>query len=205
MPTMFFSANVKITPVTTQRSPLLQWPATTDEWLKLMKEIYKNGNWTLPGQVESLEIKIAKIAGSNGEAATVHCECSTVAHAHRYKSPPIFSYVGVSKLSSKWCFQWIIPYNCIMGTCTSFRAKGIHDKWYPGWARPGLGNAQIQSKVDTEFSDSIESELCQNQVESGAARPRAESDSTCSSEIMIPICDNFTQDQRSDREEVYVV
>lgn len=74
-----------------------------------------------------------------------------------------------------------------------FSSKRYPRQMVPRLGEPGLGNAQIQSKVDTEFSDSIESELCQNQVESGAARPRAESDSTCSSEIMIPICDNLTK------------
>lgn len=81
-----------------------------------------------------------------------------------------------------------------MSTCTSFRAKGIHDKSYPGWARPGLGNAQIQN---TEFSDLMESGLCQNQVKSGAARPGAESDSTCSSETMIPIYNNFAKTKKA--------
>lgn len=51
-----------------------------------------------------------------------------------------------------------------------------------------LGNAQIQIKVNTEFSDLIESGLCQNQVKSAAARPGAESDET-----MIPICDKFAK------------
>lgn len=60
-----------------------------------------------------------------------------------------------------------------------------------GWAWLGLGNAQVQSEVDTELLDLIEDELCQNQVESGAARFRAGSESTCSSETMGPPCDGY--------------
>ena len=34
--------------------------------------------------------------------------------------------------------------------------KGSHDTWYRGWARPGLGNADIQVNADAGFLDLVE-------------------------------------------------
>lgn len=66
-----------------------------------------------------------------------------------------------------------------------FILRGSHDKWYPKWARPGVGDANIQAKVDAGFLRLVEEELCKYQVSSGMARPRACSESTTSSEMTL--------------------
>ena len=69
---------------------------------------------------------------------------------------------------------------------TTYRTRGTHDKWYWGWSRPGLGEAAVQVKVDAGFLDLVEGELCKHQINSNMARSRAISDSSNSSEKMLP-------------------
>lgn len=55
-----------------------------------------------------------------------------------------------------------------------------------GWARPGLGKAANQGKVDAVFLDFVEEELCKYQLGKRMARNSGASDSSGSREPMLP-------------------
>ena len=91
-----------------------------------------------------------------------------VAHLHKYAVFQAFSYIGVSKLSCKACQYWMEAFNNTMST--KFRTNGLLDKWYGGWARPGLGELANQGKVDAMFLAFVEGELCKHQLGKRMAR-----------------------------------
>ena len=76
----------------------------------------------------------------------MHCECALVSSLESSGLPPVFSYVGVSKLSCKQCHNWLKSYNSVTGK--RFRTRGLHDRFFPGWARPALEHDDTQANVD---------------------------------------------------------
>ena len=91
---------------------------------------------------------------------TIHCECALVAFIHNNKEhSPVFSYIGISKLSCKPCHNWIQVYNEEPNR-PSYYTKGCHDKWYPGWKSPSLIQTQTQRRVDERFVDRTQKDLC---------------------------------------------
>ena len=126
------------------------------------------------------ELKMKLRAEKCGLAAIIHCECAMVAYLHKYAAFQAFSYIGVSKLSYKACHYWMEAFNSAMST--KFRTRGSHDKWYGGWASPGLGESANQRKVDAVFLAFLEGELCKHQLEKRMARMSGASDSSGSHE-----------------------
>lgn len=130
------------------------------------------------------EQKMKSRASKCGVAATIHCECAMVAYLYQNAAFQAFSYIGVSKLCCKACHYWIEAFNCTMSTI--FRTRGSHDKWYGGWARPGLSKAANQGKVDAMFLAFVDGELCKHQLGKRMARKCGASDSSGSHETMVP-------------------
>lgn len=130
------------------------------------------------------ELHMAKRATRYEVAVRMHCEYAIVAYLHHHSTLPAFSYIGVSRLSCKPCYYWIKAFNKTMKT--RFRTKGCHDKWYGGWARPGLGEPNHQAKIDAKFLSFVEGELVRYQIGAGMIRERSSSESSTSSEPMIP-------------------
>lgn len=170
MHSTFFSTEIRVTPVEKKRPALLQWPSNKPEWMDLLSTIYiKRGCERESGQMAiSCEQNLAERVIEHGRAETVHCECAIVAYLHPHSSSPALSYIGVSKYSCKPSYNWMKAYNDTAGTI--FRTKGTNNKWFKGWARPGLGKAEFQEKVDARFLDMVENELCIAQIELGMAR-----------------------------------
>lgn len=170
MRSTFFSTDITITSVEKKCPALLKWPSDEQEWTDLLSTIYmKQDPECETGQKAiSSKRKVAERATNYGRAATIHCECAVVAYLHRRSSSPAFSYIGVSKLSCKPSYNWIKAYNQIAGT--TFRTKGANNKWYKGWARPGFDKAEFQDKIDAEFLELVENELCMRQINLGMAR-----------------------------------
>lgn len=132
------------------------------------------------------EEKMKSRATKCGVAKTIHCECGMVAYLYQYADLQAVSYIGVSKLCCKACHYWIESLNRTLST--RFRTRGSHDKWYGGWARPGLGNAANQDKVEALFLDFVEGELCKYQLGKRMARKSGASDSSGSHESMVQTC-----------------
>lgn len=185
MRSSFFSSDIIVTSAIKKQLPVSSWPSQKRDWLKLLRTIYhKRALRREEGEdVKEMEAEVADRAMENGKATTIHCECAVVAFLQRYAPYLAFSYIGVSKLSCKACHYWMKAFNDNMGT--TFRTRGTHDKWYGGWARPGLDEADVQSEVDAKFLHYVEDELCLHQVGSGMARSRAFSDSSDSSKIFM--------------------
>jgi len=67
-----------------------------------------------------------------------------------WKSVPVFSYLGVSKLSCSACQMWIDAYNERGGP--KFYTRGSHGKWYWPWAIPRLEEQDISGKMVDRIS-----------------------------------------------------
>lgn len=173
MRSLFFSMEIKVTSVEKNRPVLLKWPSNKPEWMNLLSTIYiKRGLERETGQrAINSERNLAEKAIKHERAETVHCECAVVAYLHPYSSSPAFFYIGVSKSPCKPSYYWMKAYNDTAGTI--FRTKGANNKWYKGWARPGLGQAEFQEKVDAKFRKMVENELCMGQMDLGLARRSA--------------------------------
>ena len=107
-----------------------------------------------------------------------------VAYLHQCGSSKVYFYIGVPKLTCKPCYNWIKAFNETAGT--TFCTKGSLDKWYKGWARLGLGKAELQEAVDAEFLELVENELCAGQTNLKMARRLSLSESSDSREPMVP-------------------
>lgn len=175
---LFFSAEIRVTYVDKNRPALLKWPSSKLEWLNLLSTIYfKRGveRETAQKAIYS-EQNLVERAIEQGRAETVHCECAVIAYIHPYSpSSPAFFYIGVSKSPCKPSIDWMSAYNDSAGTI--FRTRGCNNKWYKGWARPGLSQEEFQQKVDARFREIVGNELCLGQVDFGLARSRSAFDS----------------------------
>ena len=74
-----------------------------------------------------------------------------------WESIPVFSYLGVSKLSCSACKVWIDIYN-LWGE-VKYYTRGSHGKWYWPWGLPHLGQAQLSECMVQEIG-SIYREHC---------------------------------------------
>lgn len=182
----FFSSDVTVISAEKKRSTLLSWHTKTQKWEDLLGSIYSKYELKrVVGQkLRNKELKMANRATRYKVAARIHCECGIVTYLHQFSAFPAFSYIGVSKLSCKPCYYWIKAFNKTMNT--RFRIKGCHDKWYGRWARPELGKPNNQAKVDAKFLSFVEGELCRYLIGAGIIRERSSSESSTSSEPMIP-------------------
>lgn len=174
MRSLFFSTEIRVTSVEKNRPALLKWPSSKPEWMNFVSTIYiKRGIERETGQIAVCSERIlAEKAIKHGRAETVHCECAVIAYLHPYSpSFPAFFYIGVSKSPCKPSYNWIKAYNDTAGTI--FRTRGTNDKWYKGWARPGLGQVEFQEKVDARFQEIVENEFCLGQMDLGLARSRS--------------------------------
>ena len=181
----FFSSKITVIPAEETRTSVPSWPSNKREWGDLLGSIYdKHGlmRGSASG-VAKAEQKMKSRAEKCGVAAIIHCECAMVAYLHKYAAFQAFSYIGVSKLSYKACHYWMEAFNSAMST--KFRTRGSHDKWYGGWARPGLEESPNQGKVDAVFLAFVEGELCKHQLDKRMARLSGASDSSGSNEPII--------------------
>ena len=74
-----------------------------------------------------------------------------------WETVPIFSYLGVSKLSCSACKLWIEAYN--QQERVKYYTRGSHGKWYWPWGLPQLDQAQL-SKCMVEKIGTIYREHC---------------------------------------------
>lgn len=185
MRSSFFLSKITVISAEKKHPFALSWPSKR-EWGNLLGSIYdKHGLTRESGSdVTKAEQKMKLRAIKCGIAATIHCECAMVAYLYQNAAFQAFSYIGVSKLCCKACHYWIEAFNCTMST--TFRTRGSHDKWYGGWARPGLSKAANQGKVDAMFLAFVEGELCKHQLGKHMARKSGASDSSGSHEPMVP-------------------
>ncbi len=184
----FFSGELKITVAQCSRPAPQKWPSDEQEWQSIISAILeKHGLERITNHKAKYdEQKIIKTVAGFGEATTVHCECALVSSLESSGPPNVFSYVGISKLSCKPCHNWLKAYNYVTGN--KFRTRGSHDKFYRGWAMPALVYHDNQAKVDALFLSFIEEEFCQKFCDKNIARTGRASDSSASSETMIPRC-----------------
>ena len=185
MRSSFFSSKITVITAEETRPSVLSWPSNKREWGDLLGSIYdKHGLTRGSGSdVAKAEQKIESRAEKCGVAAIIHWECAMVAYLHKYAAFQAFSYIGVSKLCCKACHYWMEAFKRTMRT--TFRTRGFRDKWYGGWARPGLGESANQGKVDAVFLDFVEEELCKDQLGKRMARKSGDSDSSGSNESML--------------------
>ncbi len=181
----FFSSKITVIPAEKTRPSVLSWPSNKREWRDLLGSIYdKHGLTRGSGSdVVNAKQRVESKAEKCGAAAIIHCECAMVAYLHKYTAFQAFSYIGVSKLCCKACHYWMEAFNRTMST--TFRTRGSHNKWYRGWARPGLGDSANQGKADAVSLAFVEGELCKDQLGKRMARLSGASDSSGSNEPMI--------------------
>jgi len=79
--------------------------------------------------------------GKRSEVAALDCTWGGV---------PVFSYIGVSKLSCTPCQLWIQGYNALPGP--SLYTRGNHGKWYRGWLMPELHKSQLSVHLVEQMS-----------------------------------------------------
>ena len=184
MRSSFFSSKITVIPAEETRPSVLSWPSNKREWGELLQSIYDKYELTRRSgvAVAKAEHKTQSKAEKCEVAEVIHCECAMVAYLHKNPALQAFSYIGVSRLSCKACHYWLKAFNGTMGT--TFCTRGSHDKWYKGWARSGLGESDIQGKVDAVFLNFVEEALCKHRLGQGMARKSGASDSTDSSEQM---------------------
>lgn len=170
MHALFFSTEIRVTPVEKKRPGLLRWPSNKAEWMNLLSTIYTKQGFEREGGQIAINSKqnLVEKAVEHERAETVHCECAVVAYLHPYNSSPAFFYIGLSKSPCKPSCIWMKAYNDAAGTI--FHTKRTNHKWYKGWARPGLGQAEFQDKLDAKFQEMMEKELCMGQMDLGLAR-----------------------------------
>lgn len=151
MRSSFFLSKITIISAEKTHPSALSWPSNKREWGDILESIKNKHNLIRESgsDVKKAEQKLKSRATRYGVAAIVHCECAMVAYLHKYPTLQAFSYIGVPKLCCKACHYWMVAFNRTMST--AFRTRGIHDKWNGGWARPGLGKAANQNKVDAMF------------------------------------------------------
>ena len=186
MRSTFFSSKIAVISPEKRHPFALSWPSNKREWGDLLGSIYQKHDLervSVPNVIKAEE-KMKWRATKCGVAKTIHCECAMVAYLYQYADLQAFSYIGVSKLCCKACLYWIESFNRTLST--RFRTRGSHDKWYGGWARPGLGNAANQAKVEALFLGFVEGELCKYQLGKRMARKSGASDSSCSHKCMLP-------------------
>jgi len=105
----------------------------------------------------------------------VHCEVSLICFMDSSNEiPPAFNYIGVSKLSCKACYHWIMAWNHFTGR-TKWHTAGCHDKWYP-WKMPKCSEA-----VERDFIKLVSQEYGKIRESQGTARARVDSQSTSAS------------------------
>lgn len=175
MRSLFFSMEIKVTSVVKTRPALLKWPSNKPEWMNLLSTVYiKRGLERETGQrAINSEQNLAEKAIEHERAETVHCECAIVAYLHPHSPSPAFFYIGLSKSPCKPSYNWMKAYNDTAGTI--FCTRSPNNKWCKGWARPGLGQAEFQQKVDAKFRRRVVKELCMGQVDLGLAKRRSAS------------------------------
>jgi hypothetical protein len=71
------------------------------------------------------------------KSPTIHAELAMIMAMDKRKiGPPVFPYIGVSKLSCTMCIHYIDAFN--EATKQTITTKGSHGKAYPGWFWPEL-------------------------------------------------------------------
>jgi len=70
--------------------------------------------------------------------------------SEEWKFVPVFSYLGVSKLSCSPCQAWIEAYN--RRDELKFYTRGSHGKWYWPWAIPRYEETQLSRSMQNQIS-----------------------------------------------------
>ena len=179
---MFTNTHFDVVPVDHRSPPSRDWPSNEKEWYDLRGDVYSRHR--LRSDASSSEARVFQsLAAANPK--TIHCECALISYLHRNSNKiPAFSYIGVSKLCCKPCYDWILAYNDLAES-GRYDIKGCHDKWYFGWKRPLL-DPVAQKSVDKGLVQLVVREYCQTQLVRGkAVRVRSLSDSSTSSDPTI--------------------
>ena len=201
---MFSESTLTLTPVKLYSPAYKQsWPSTEKDWRMLLRDIYENQEIDVVVSTENKakEQRMLRNALAQGRQGK-HCECLLIADFLSRDSSKLLAYIGLSNLSCKACLLWME----VVGEVTKrkFFTKGSHDKWYPGWSRPASEDKTLLSQIDALFLEKVELELGENLKASRLARPRAQSDSSNSSEAGTATMDvigagNYLKKIRGDR------
>lgn len=165
---LFFSTEIKITPIEKNRPALLKWPSNKPEWMKLISTIYFNQSLQCETGSTAMnsERSLVEKAIEHERAETVHCEYAVFAYLHPYNSSnPTFFYIGISKRPCRLSCTWMKAYKDTADAI--YHTKVINNKWCKGWARPGLGQAVFQEAVNAHFGEMMENELCMGRMDLG--------------------------------------
>jgi hypothetical protein len=90
-----------------------------------------------------------------------HCECALIAYFHNtsFDGQVPFSYIGVSKLSCKACYIFILAYNKL-GDLPKYYTRGSQDKWYPGWHMPTFLDAGTNDRMRSDVAEGMICTYC---------------------------------------------
>jgi len=110
-------------------------PASQEQW-KLFLEVAADE--ILDGQADYAK-ELVEAFEKKDYLCSAHCECAliqylTLKHNDSWDDIPVFSYIGVSKLSCSACRIWFESFNEVGQQ--KFYTRGSHGKWYWPWGMP---------------------------------------------------------------------
>lgn len=137
----FFAKNptIAVVPDAFDDIPRYTLPDGEDVWHAILSDICTDEDLPLAKDAKTVQRAIA----GDDQDPCVHSECALIAHyeVHRgHGRPPLFSYIGVSKLSCMPCHLWIKALSARTGR--TYYTRGTHGKWYRGWRAPNLAADQ---------------------------------------------------------------
>ncbi|KAG0634826.1 hypothetical protein HOY80DRAFT_1140381 [Tuber brumale] len=126
--------DMSISPVPNQPHNL-RLPTSREEWKSFLETAF-GGHQRWQG---AQAVKLCQKLRSENYECPVHCECALIQYLqvkqhNNWDNVPVFSYIGVSKLSCSACRIWIETFNEQRGP--EFHTRGSHGKWYWPWGVP---------------------------------------------------------------------
>ena len=182
---VFTNTCFDVVPVDHRSPPSGNWPSDKGEWCGLRDDVYRRHQLRSEALASVPEARVIRsLTAANPK--TVHCECALISYLHRNRNEiPAFSYIGVSKLCCKPCYNWILAYNA-HAKSGRYNIKGYHDKWYLGWKRPLL-DPVAQKEVDKGLVRLVVKEYCEMQLAMGRAVRARFSSRSDSSSSRVPV------------------
>ena len=137
-------------------------PTMSNEWDSVIVKILNEKNRTR--EFSEDECELTKLAWEDAEYvatkgphiadAPVHCECNIIQHFLKPGQSPIYSYIGVSKLSCRGCWEYIAAVNEVYGA--RYQTKRAHVKWYYPWGFASISReSQVAAIMFTKIAQKI--------------------------------------------------
>lgn len=122
----FFSLDLTVITAKKKRPILLIWPIKMQEWEDLLGSIYSKYelNKVVRQKMRNQELKMAKRVTRYKPAIKMHYKYDIIAYLYQYNTFLTFSYINISKLSCKLCYNWIKAFNKTMSI--RFYIKDCH-------------------------------------------------------------------------------